>query len=97
MDYMHGEGINVLPCPACSPDLNPIEQLWDQLKIHAYCHMDDLDMLDDLWRIAIEEGQCIPNCKLVNLIHSMTTCCTECFQANGGYNHYRLTFNVTSE
>ena len=30
-DYLHAEGVTVLPWPAFSPDLSPIEHLWDQI------------------------------------------------------------------
>ena len=56
-NYLHGEGINVIPWPASSPIMNPIEELWDQLKRSVYQTMDDSSTLDDLWRIALEESQ----------------------------------------
>ena len=31
-DYLHQEAIDTLPRPALSPDMNPIERVWDQIK-----------------------------------------------------------------
>ena len=33
-DFLNRSNIVVLPWPACSPDMNPIEHLWDHLDRH---------------------------------------------------------------
>ena len=34
-DFLNQNHIRVLPCPALSPDLSPIEHLWDELGRHV--------------------------------------------------------------
>ena len=31
-EFLHGNNIARLECPACSPDMNPIDHAWDTLK-----------------------------------------------------------------
>lgn len=87
-NYLHAEGVQVMAWPACSPDLNPIEQLWDQLKRAVYRRMDGQSTMADLRRVILEEWDRIPNFRVVNLIRSMRRRTADCFQANGGYIRY---------
>ena len=37
-EWFHREGVDVIDWPAWSPDLNPIEELWNDLKYPVYRH-----------------------------------------------------------
>lgn len=53
------ESVRLLPLPAYSPELNPIEPLWDQVKLrianHAWRTLDDIEsaiteVLEPFWQ-----------------------------------------------
>jgi transposase len=33
-DYLTEQDVDLLPWPAVSPDLSPIEHVWDEMKLH---------------------------------------------------------------
>lgn len=80
--------IEVLPWPANSPDLNPIEHMWDQLKRRVreiergvYNQQQLIDALKRVW-------QEIPAENVRNLIQSMHTRLQECIAKRGGHTRY---------
>uniref|UniRef100_A0A672S910 Transposase Tc1-like domain-containing protein n=1 Tax=Sinocyclocheilus grahami TaxID=75366 RepID=A0A672S910_SINGR len=58
-EYLVEEGISRLEWPARSPDLNPIEHIWEQLQSRVQ------------WTALLEEWQAIPQQNIQNLISSM--------------------------
>ena len=50
--WLQGKQVNVLPWPSMSPDLNPIENLWQQLKFKINSRA--TKSLQELKRFAIE-------------------------------------------
>ncbi|GFU61939.1 transposable element Tcb2 transposase [Trichonephila clavipes] len=69
-----------LPWPARSPDLSPVEYVWDQLKRQMpSCHsVHDLELVvQDLWAH-------LPQDSIRCLINSMPDRVTACIAAGGG-------------
>lgn len=75
-------GIEVLPWPAQSPDLNPIENMWSRMKneienieVHGF---------DALWIETLRVWRAIPQDYVLNLIDSMPRRIQEVIAARGG-------------
>ncbi|GFY07392.1 DDE_3 domain-containing protein [Trichonephila clavipes] len=73
-----------LPWPARSPDLSPVEQVWDQLKRQmASCHS-----VPDLELAVQDLGAHLPQDNIRCLINSMPDRVAGCIAAGGGPTRY---------
>uniref|UniRef100_A0A8C7UG71 Tc1-like transposase DDE domain-containing protein n=1 Tax=Oncorhynchus mykiss TaxID=8022 RepID=A0A8C7UG71_ONCMY len=86
--FLQEEGIDAMDWPARSPDLNPIEHIWDimsrsihQRHVAPHTVQEMADALVQVW----EE---IPQKTIRHLIRSMPRRCREVIQARGGHTHY---------
>lgn len=70
-DWKSENDINSLPWPAQSPDLNPIEHLWDELERQVRAHKPLPKNREDLWQILQEEWSKINASKYQNLVSSL--------------------------
>ncbi len=87
---LHEAGVSVIFWPAYSPDLNPIESLWDLLKdwIAENYIMEDLKKYEVI-REAVHRGWlAIRKDQLDHLIDSMPARCEAVIVANGKETKY---------
>ena len=61
--------------PASSPDLNPIEHLWDQLGRAGRVRVTNTTTLADLQQMLVEEWDAIPQQSVTRLVTSMRRRC----------------------
>jgi hypothetical protein len=87
-NHLAQNGITVMEWPASSPDLNPIEHIWDQLKKAVYQQVQNNTTLAQLEQIVNQEWQALPMHKVRRVIRSMTNRARECIQSHGAYTHY---------
>jgi len=80
-NYIQEKGIEVLEWPSCSPDLNPIENLWAIIKAKVAKRFPKNKR--ELIEFLIEEWNKIDRSTIENLIKSMKKRCEELIQ-NGG-------------
>lgn len=70
-NWINKNNINILPWPAQSPDLNPIEHLWDELERKVRAHKPLPTNINELYEILQEEWIKIDIKKYQNLVNSM--------------------------
>ena len=79
--WFESQNINVLQWPSQSPDLNPIEHLWGELKRRL--RGQNVTNKAALLEILMSEWQNMPTILLQNLIASMPRRCAAVIAANG--------------
>ncbi|EUC61983.1 transposable element Tcb2 transposase, partial [Rhizoctonia solani AG-3 Rhs1AP] len=80
--------LSVLPWPANSPDMNPIENVWDyldrQLRMRPHLPRNS----NELWEFLQEEWVCIPQAYIDKLYDSMVNRVEELIAVKGGNTRY---------
>ena len=79
--------IPLLPWPALSPDMAPIEHAWDELQ-RRIDSGPPLHTVADLRRALVREWNQIPQAFFRNLVESMRRRCLACIASNGGHTRY---------
>ena len=84
--FLQQAGVNRMDWPACSPDLNPIENLWGPLGA-ASC-AEPSACADPAAAAGHAAVRVIPQHQLRRLTNSMRRRCAECIANRGGHTHY---------
>ncbi len=90
--FLKAENIPVLAWPAYSPDMSPIEHVWDALDPRIRQRVSVPANIQQLRTAIEEEWTNIPQATINNLINSMRRRCVALREANGGHARYWLVF-----
>ncbi|GFT64415.1 transposable element Tcb1 transposase [Trichonephila clavipes] len=87
-EYFQSDDITRMDWPAYSPDLNPIEHVWDMLGQRIAVRQPSPTCLPELRSSLLDEWCNIPQDKIANLILSMPRRCEACIASSRRYTPY---------
>lgn len=88
MSWLQSKQIPVLDWPACSPDLNPIENIWGWLTRKVYANGRQFDNVNELKDAIRKEWEEMPLHYTQKLVLSMKNRLIEVIRTNGGQTKY---------
>uniref|UniRef100_A0A8K9XH84 Tc1-like transposase DDE domain-containing protein n=2 Tax=Clupeocephala TaxID=186625 RepID=A0A8K9XH84_ONCMY len=86
--FLQEEGIDAMDWPARSPDLNPIEHIWDIMSRSIHQRHVAPQTVQELADALVQVWEEIPQETIRHLIRRMPRRCREVIQARGGHTHY---------
>jgi len=87
-NFLQAQGIQVMQWMPYSPDLNPIEHLWDELDRRISARRRQPASRQMLIQALQEEWERLPQQSIRNLVRSMRRRCVACVRARGGHTRY---------
>ena len=87
-DFFNQNNVDRLPWPALSPDLSPIEHLWDELSRRIHNGNPQINTVAQLRQALVREWNNLPNPLVQRYVNSMRRRIQACIQANGGFTRY---------
>ncbi|GFW17847.1 transposable element Tcb2 transposase [Trichonephila clavipes] len=87
-DFIFEKGIVRMEWPACSPDMNPIEHVWNALGRRVAGHQPPPQTLQELERALLEEWDRIHQLVINSLIDSMPQRCSTLLAVRGNHIPY---------
>jgi len=88
MEFLLNNGVQVMEWPACSPDLNPIENLWGILVRNVYCDNKQYETVEELKSAVLRAWSNVDGDCLGRLVESVPRRLIEVIKARGGQTHY---------
>ncbi|GBN59487.1 hypothetical protein AVEN_99448-1 [Araneus ventricosus] len=86
--YLESETIPQMAWPARSPDMNPIEHVWEILGRWIACRSVPPGTLHDLQQALLQEWALLPQKAINDSIANMTRRCQACISARGYHTRY---------
>ena len=86
--FFGANGLEVLPWPAQSPDLNPIEHVWSIMKLRLRLLQNYLTTREKLFEHLCTIWNELPETYLSNLVWSLSSRCTDVKDVSGKSNEY---------
>ena len=86
--YLQAHNINTIAWPSLSPDLAPIEHVWDELGRRVYQRNPAPRNVNELRQALLQEWQLIPQRRITNIINTMRQRCNACIAAGGGHTRF---------
>ncbi len=96
MEFLQHHNVTVLPWPAKSPDLSPIEHLWDVIGRRVRGRDVQPQTLDALFIALQDEWRAVPRAVIRNLIQSVPRRCQSVIRRHGGHTRYWLLLSTMS-
>jgi DDE superfamily endonuclease len=89
IEDLRERGIVCIQWPSYSPDLNPIETVWNWMKDWIQDHYDDeLRGYDELRTAILAAWEAVPTAYLTELLEGMPARCQAVIDANGEHTRY---------
>ena len=86
--FLLQNNVTVMDWPAISPDMSPIEHVWDDLGRRVHSRRPPPRTVPELQQALLDEWANLPQHRISALILSMRRRCVACVGANGSYTRY---------